>query len=231
MSGNVGRPEPVDGRLALVSGGDRGIGLRIVRLLAERGLRVVWAGREVQHARLAIEALGELADRVAVRELDSADPASVARLVSWMTDRLGRCDVLVNTIAVQVTDDRVVEADLAGTWRLTRSVVPLMRAHRYGRIVNVLCVAEGWLRPPRRLPAYEISASELTALTGQLAADLAADGILVNAYWADAAIQPAAANARLHPAAPADAVVWLATLPDSGPTGVVHRERLPGSLR
>lgn len=226
MSGNERSTEPVDGRLALVSGGDRGVGPRIVRLLAGQGMRVVSASRSLQRARQGIDSLGQLADRVAVRELDNTDPASVARLMSWMTDRLGRCDVLVNTPTLRLTDDRGVasvapdvvrraaEDDLIGTWRLTRAVVPLMRAHGYGRIVNVLGGVENGSRQPRRLPAYEASASGISALTGQLASELVDDGILVNAYWPDGAS---------HAGVPAEAVVWLATLPVDGPTGLVHR--------
>jgi NAD(P)-dependent dehydrogenase (short-subunit alcohol dehydrogenase family) len=245
MNGNQRSPEPADGRLALVTGGDRGAGPQIVRVLAGWGMRVVSASREVQRARLRIDALGELADRVAVRELDSSDPTSVARLVSWLKDRLGRCDVLVNMDAVSVSDGRgaanvtpdlavrAVEAYLVSAWWLNRAVIPLMRANRYGRIVNVYPPSVGLSQSsPRGLPAYEIVAAGLSALTGQLAAEVAADGILVNAYAVTqprAATRPAGARARPHPAALVRTVAWLATLPDDGPTGVVHSENRPGT--
>ena len=93
------------GRVALVSGGNRGLGLRIVGSLAERGMRVVLGSRSVRNGQVAIELLGDLAGRVAVRQLDVTDAASVARLASWLDRRLGGCDVLVNNCAVLFDDD------------------------------------------------------------------------------------------------------------------------------
>jgi NAD(P)-dependent dehydrogenase (short-subunit alcohol dehydrogenase family) len=234
VSGNERSPEPTDGRLALVCGGDRADGLRIVRKLAARGMRVVSASRSVQRARRSIDVLGDLADRVAVRELDYADPGSVARLVSWMADRLGRCDVLVNTAvplrtahpgAVPYATASQVDTDLADLWRLTLATLPLMRANRYGRVVNVVAEVAGGPRSARTPLTSAVAASGLATLTRELAAEVADDGILVNAYWPVPA-RPEPAAPWLHPVPPADVVVWLATLPDDGPTGIVHRGRI-----
>src|SRR5690349_15468453 len=76
-------PEPAAGRVALVSGGNRGLGLEIVRMLAQDGMRVVLASRSVEQGQAAVELLGYLADRVAVRHLDVTDADSTARLASW----------------------------------------------------------------------------------------------------------------------------------------------------
>jgi NAD(P)-dependent dehydrogenase (short-subunit alcohol dehydrogenase family) len=218
--------EQAQARLALVNGADRGPGPRVVRLLAAHGMRVVSAGRSVQRCREALDLLGDLADRIAVRHLDHTDPASIERLVGWLRDRLGRCDVLVNVCDLPAAGGRAaagwvgaaagdgdphrlaVEADLMGAYRLTRAVAPLMRAQRYGRVVNVADVADLRRVPRRRVSAQRASASAVAALTRVLAAELAPDGILVYA-------------------APADTVVWIATLPDGGPTGVVLRRPRP----
>src|SRR5262245_21918947 len=100
------------GRVALVSGGNRGLGLQIVRELADRGLRAVLGTRSVRNGQVAIELLADLADRVAVRQLDITDAVSVARLAYWLDWRLGGCDVLVNNAAVLLERDLDTAADL-----------------------------------------------------------------------------------------------------------------------
>lgn len=225
-------------RVALVTGGNRGLGLEIVRMLAARGLRVVMASRSVQRGRFAVQMLGDLADRVAVRDLDITDPASVERLASWLDQRLGRCDVLVNNAAVLIDDDRdsaaaidldlvrsSLDTNLIGTWRLTQAIVPLMRARRYGRIVNVTSGLASLASMQQGLPAYRVSKHAVNALTRMLADELAADGILVNACCPGPARLEFPDAVRLSVSA--DTPVWLATLPDGGPTGGFYRGRAP----
>jgi NAD(P)-dependent dehydrogenase (short-subunit alcohol dehydrogenase family) len=204
----------VDVPVAIVTDGSAGLGLEIVRRLAGRRMRVVLASRSVASGRAAVVGLGELAMQVAVRELDVADADSVAHLAAWLRHQLGRCDVLVNSAAISVDDDndslgtdldvvrRTLETNLLGTWRLTQAVAPLMRARRYGRIVNI----SGF----RGLPAFDVSMAAVNWLTRVLADDLAEDGILVNGYQPD----PGGDDATTP--------VWLATLPADGPTGALY---------
>jgi NAD(P)-dependent dehydrogenase (short-subunit alcohol dehydrogenase family) len=217
--------EPVDGRVALVSGGDRGRGLQVVRALAECGMRVVLGSRSVDRGRMALDALGDLSDRVAVRQLDVTSAASIEGLMSWLRRRLGQCDVLVNNATVLLDNDagaadvdlavvrRALETNLLGLWRLTQAVVPLMRAGRYGRIVNVAGDLRGG-------SAYRLSKDAVNALTRMLADELADDGILVNACGPDPAeVELRAGSGWLWRSPVADLPVWLATLPPDGPTG------------
>jgi NAD(P)-dependent dehydrogenase (short-subunit alcohol dehydrogenase family) len=215
-------------RVALVSGGNRGLGLELVRRLAEVGMRVVLACRAVEHGRVAVERLGDLADQVAVRQLDIRDPASVAQLVTWMDRRLGRCDVLMNNASVLLDDDRdaagvdldlvrrTLETNLFGMWRLVQAVTPLMRLGRSGRIVNISC---GLVTMPHEASAYRVSKSAVNALTRVLADELAADGILVNACCPVVSVDPPDGGGVMALSMSADTPVWLATLPDNGPTG------------
>ena len=215
-------------RVALVSGGNRGLGFELVRQLAEAGMRVVLTCRAVEHGHVAVERLGDLADHVAVRQLDIGDPASVARLVTWLDRRLGRCDVLVNNASVLFDDDRnaadvdldlvrrTLETNLFGMWRLVQAVTPLMRLGRFGRIVNISC---GLLTMPPGASAYRISKSAVNALTRVLADELAPDGILVNACCPVVSVDVPDGGGATAQFMSAETPVWLATLPDDGPTG------------
>jgi NAD(P)-dependent dehydrogenase (short-subunit alcohol dehydrogenase family) len=222
-------------KVAVVTGGNRGLGLEVVRRLAERGMRVVLACRAVEHGHAAIERLGDLADRVAVRQLDVSDEASVNWLVAWLDRRLGRCDVLVNNASVLYDDDvaaadvdlglvgRTLDTNLFGMWRLVKAIAPLMRVGGYGRIVNISC---GLAYIPRGAAAYRVSKSAVNALTRVFADELAPDGILVNACCPVVGVdRPDGRPMDLTMSA--DTPIWLATLPDGGPTGDFWRSRSP----
>ena len=174
-------------RVAVVSGGSRGLGLEVVRMLADRGMRVVLTSRQVASGCAAVGLLGDAAERVAVRGLDITDMVSVTELVSWLRARLGRCDVLVNNAAVLIDDDRdastvdlalvwrTLETNLFGTWRLTQAIAPLMRAAGYGRIVNVSSGLGSLAGMRRGLAGYRVSKTAVNAMTRMLADELAAD--------------------------------------------------------
>ena len=229
---------PPAGQVAVVSGGNRGLGLQVVRLLAEGGMRVVLASRTVQSGRAALDRLADIADRVAVRPLDVTQAASAAHLALWLERSLGRCDVLVNNAAVLLDDDRdaatadldmvrrTLETNLLGTWQLTQAIVPLMRLGGYGRVVNVSSGLASLASMRRGLPAYRVSKCAVNALTRMLADELAADGILVNACCPEPTrVEFRDSDGSVRLSASADTPVWLATLPDDGPTGGFYRER------
>ncbi len=231
---------PADARVAVVSGGNRGLGLDIVRALAEQGMHVVLGTRSLELGNVAVNLLGDLADRVTVRQLDITDPASVRRLASWLERWFRRCDVLVNNAAVLFADDdeaatidldlaaRTFETNVLGTWRLTQAVVPLMRARRSGRIVNISSGLGSLASMRRGLSAYRISKCAVNALTRVLADELAEHSILVNACSPEPLLPDSLDShgaVRLY--ASADTPVWLANLPDGGPTGGFSRERMP----
>src|SRR5215210_8062216 len=133
-------------RVALVSGGNRGIGLEIVRQLAERGITTILGSRDEESGR---EAADGLSGDVVVRGLDVSDEKSVGRLASFVEEEFGRLDVLVNNAAISNDEgQRGVDADLSrvrealetnlfGAWRLCEVAIPLMQRHGYGRIVNM----------------------------------------------------------------------------------------------
>lgn len=227
----------IEDRVAVVTGGNRGLGLALVRALAQRRTRVVMATRSLDRGWAAVDLLGDLADRVAVRQLDITDQSSVTRLTSWVERQLGRCDILMNNAAVLIDDERgsldvdlnivrrTLDTNLLGTWRVAQAVAPLMRRHHYGRIVNISSSLSRLSSMGTGLPAYRVSQTSISALTRMLACDLADDGILVNACCPgspDVSIGGARSAVEFTPSA--DTAVWLATLPDDGPTGLFFRD-------
>jgi NAD(P)-dependent dehydrogenase (short-subunit alcohol dehydrogenase family) len=207
--------------VALVTGGNRGIGLEVCRQLAERGYDVVMGSRDVERGRAA-------GLDVEVRQLDVADPASIAAL------ELDRCDVLVNNAAIHydtwqhaATADLAVvtealEVNLLGAWRMTQALLPLLRRSPHGRVVNVSSGAGSITTMTSGPPAYSVSKAALNALTRLLAADLRP--ILVNAIcpgWVATDMGGAGGRPVAEGAA---GIVWAATLPDDGPTGGFFRD-------
>ena len=226
-----------NGRVALVSGGNRGIGLEIVRQLAGRGITVILGSRDEERGRAAVEGLS---GDVVVRQLDVTDEGSVARLAASVGDEFGRLDILVNNAGISNDDgqrgvnadlDRVrqaLEANLFGAWRLCEMAIPLMQRHGYGRIVNLSSGMGALEDMGAGSPGYRISKTALNALTRILASELRGSGILVNSVcpgWVQTDMGSPRAPRPVEEGA--DTPVWAATLPRGGPTGGFFRDRRP----
>jgi len=231
-------PGPAERRIALVSGANRGLGLEIARQLATRGLHVLMGSRDEARGAAAAENLAAEGLEVEARQLDVTDAESIRRLAHGVRERPGRLDVLVNNAGVGgnrgeegTTVDfeavrRTLETNLFGAWRLCQAFIPLMRERGFGRIVNVSSGAGRLTGMNGRLPAYRVSKTALNAVTRILAEELTGSGILVNSAdvgWVRTDM--GGPNARSSVEEGADTPVWLATLPDDGPTGGFFRER------
>jgi 3-oxoacyl-[acyl-carrier protein] reductase len=181
---------PLAGRVALVTGGSRGIGRGIVEALAGHGAAVAFAYRSQTAPAQELEAsLRDGGARVWSGACELGTPASLSALVEQATAALGPIDILVNNAAV-VRDahvmfldgtrwDEVLGVNLDGAFHLVRAVVRGMLLRRWGRIINVSS-------PSARVPlpgqaAYAASKAGLEGLTRALSKDLAAKGVLVNA--------------------------------------------------
>jgi 3-oxoacyl-[acyl-carrier protein] reductase len=196
--------------VALVTGGNGGLGQRICRALAREGARiaVVCARSRDQ----ADEVARELASRhrvdAAAFACDVTDGAAVGRLVADVAARFGRLDVLVNDAAYNtaipfhdldgLTEevwDRIMAVNLTGPMRLTRAVAPAMKAQGRGRIVNISSVAG--LSPTGSSIAYAVSKAGLIHLTRCMAVALAPE-TLVNCV-APGLLEGTRATANLRP--------------------------------
>jgi NAD(P)-dependent dehydrogenase (short-subunit alcohol dehydrogenase family) len=226
-------------RVALVTGANRGLGLETSRQLLTRGLTVVMAGRDVaalEHARSRLEK--SLQARAVPVPMDVTDPESVQAAHRLVNDRAGSVDVLVNNAAVLLFESENVlsiprdgyrdtfDTNVFGVIDVCRTFVPDMVRRRYGRVVNVSSGAGQLARMSTYAPAYSISKTALNAFTRVLAGTYRHAGVLVNAVdpgWVRTDM--GGPSAPRSPEQGADTIVWLATLPDSGPTGGFFRDR------
>lgn len=224
-------------RVALVSGGNRGIGLEVCRQLAEKDYTVILGSRDESQGQ---EAAGKLDGDVYARQLDVSDRESVERLAGQIGEDFGRLDVLVNNAGVSNDNgqsgveadlDRVreaLEANLFGAWHLCEATIPLMQANGYGRIVNVSSGLGALEDMGGGQPGYRLSKAGLNVLTRILASELRGTGILVNSVcpgWVRTDMGGSNASRSVEDGA--DTPVWAATLQDNGPTGGFFRDRRP----
>lgn len=225
-------------RVALVTGGNRGIGLATATQLAARGLRVVIGARQPAQGEAAVlqaKAAGWV-------QLDVADESSRTRAINEVLRREGRLDVLINNAGVALDKwvpaarldlevlRTTMETNLYAPLRLSQIALPAMHAQGYGRIVN-LSSELGSLAESKMgsSAAYRMSKTALNMLTRLLALELKdAPGILVNAAapgWVQTEL--GGEGAPRTPDEGADTPVWLATLPEGGPNGGFFRDRQP----
>ena len=232
----------MDKRIAVVTGANRGIGLEICRQLADAGLCVVLTSRDESKGKRARDALDTGAAEVRFHQLDVTDGGSVESLAQHLEAEYGRLDVLVNNAGVLYDDDRqearvlevsierfrvTMEPNFYGPLRMCQAMAPLLRKSNSGRIVNVssgLGQLEGMVDGH---PAYGVSKTALNALTRLTADALGKDGVLVNAMCPGLVDTDMGRPEGRPVEEGADTVVWLALLPEDGPSGGLFRDREP----
>ncbi len=227
-------------RIAIVTGGNRGIGWQVCHDLAAQGLQVLLTARRAASGEEAAARLQEMGLPVAFHQLDVTDTASVRRLTKTVADRYGRADVLINNAAVKLDGSispleldmavlrQTMETNVYGPLRLCQALIPLMQRQGYGRIVNVSSQAGRLSNPQADGLAYRTSKAALNMVTRVLAKRLEGSNILVNAVhpgWVRTEMGGPSAPRPL--AESTDTIIWLATLPDAGPTGGFFYDRKP----
>jgi NAD(P)-dependent dehydrogenase (short-subunit alcohol dehydrogenase family) len=219
-----------DGRVALVSGASRGIGAEIARELAgDHGFLVFAGARNPDQV-----APGEGIEPI---RLDVTDQPTVEAARERLGSEVGRLDALVNnagvygdsTGAADYDLDRaheVLEVNTFGPWRLIEAFLPLLRESDAPRVVNVSSGAGQLSEMNGGRAAYRLSKAALNALTRTLASDerwLKANTMCPG--WVRTDMGGSAAPRSVEEGA--DTAVWLATLPEDGPSGGFFRDRKP----
>ena len=173
-------------KLALVTGGGRGIGRAIALAFAGEGARIAVAARTAEQVEQVAAEIGNSAIAVVC---DVSDPQSVAQMFAETRERLGDVDILVNNAGIAESATLVTTSDelwhrhlainLSGTFYCTRAALPAMLEKRWGRIINIASIAAKTGSP--YISAYAASKHGVLGLTRVVALEVATSGITVNA--------------------------------------------------
>jgi NAD(P)-dependent dehydrogenase (short-subunit alcohol dehydrogenase family) len=228
-------------QIAIVTGGNRGIGREIARQLMRHGIFVVIGARNAAKCEHAVAELSNEGSSIAAFPLDVDSGDSVRGFVEYVQEHHGTPGILVNNAGIhpEVATGRVLETpmsvwratfetNLLGVVRLCREVVPRMQKSGYGRVVNIASGLGQLDHMTDGRPAYRASKAALNALTRTLAAEVAGTGVLVNSMtpgWVRSNIGGPDAPRSVEEGA--DTAVWLSLLPPDGPTGHFFRDRKP----
>jgi len=227
-------------RLALVTGANTGIGFEISRQLAEKNITVLMGARDEKKG---VDATNRLIDQgldVHSLLIDVTDPTMIQAALGRIRDEFKRLDILVNNAGILIDSNtgilelslsllqNTLETNTFGPLLLSQACIPLMEKNHYGRIVNISSTLGSFHDMADQSstdgevlsPAYRLSKTMLNGITVMMASDLKGTNILVNAAcpgWARTRL--GGNQAPLLPGEAAETPVWLATLPDDGPTG------------
>jgi 3-oxoacyl-[acyl-carrier protein] reductase len=180
------------GKVVLVTGSSRGIGLAEARLFAAEGARVAINGIDPVRAEEAAASIRGGGGDAQAFVADVTKPQEVARLFARIAERMGECSILVNNAGLagrhlgkpvdEISEedwDKVIDSHLRATWLCTRAALPAMRAAKWGRIVNTSSIHHtGGGRPG--LASYAAAKGAISAFSRTAAKEVAADGITIN---------------------------------------------------
>lgn len=229
-------------KVAVVTGANRGLGFETCRQLAKEGIYVILTSRDEDKGIVAAEKLQSEKLKVTSHSLDVTNPDSIELLAKYIKDNFGRLDILVNNAGILIgsaedssifnskieTIKKTMETNVYGPLQVSQALIPMMKVHNYGRVVNVSSGMGQLTYMNRGYPGYRLSKTSINALTRILADELQGTNILVNAVcpgWVKTDM--GGPEASRTPQEGADTIVWLATLPDGSPSGGFYRDRKP----
>lgn len=177
------------GKVALVTGGSKGLGKAMARGLAEAGADIVISSRHEDELQQAAREIGAgLSRKVIYRVADMTDRSAVRELADFAIGEMGKVDILINNAGSnipqgidEITDDawdRIIELNLNSCMALTRAVVPQMRSRKWGRIIHISSIMGLGSKEARN--SYSATKSALIGMCRATALDVGMDGITVN---------------------------------------------------
>lgn len=226
------------GKYALVTGGNKGIGFAICQGLLAAGFDVIVAGRSLDNAKAAAEKLQSTNSKVRVVELDIADDQSIDQAVKHLSQEIPQLDVLVNNAGIYPDEgvniltisrellNRTMNTNTFGPIRTSQAFLPLLEKAPQARIINVSSGYGQLDGLSFDVPSYCLSKLTLNGATIMLAEALQAKGIVVNAIdpgWVKTDM--GGSSAPRSPEQGADTAIWLATEASQKLSGKLFRDR------
>jgi len=224
--------------VAMVTGANRGLGLEICLQLSALNMRVVMTARNTTLLDEAVATIGGPSDRLSAVTMNVTNLNSIEAARLSIECRFGPVDILINNAAIMCFEDEAVlsttpesfeaalDTNLLGAVRTCSVFVPGMTGRGFGRVVNISSRAGVTRHMSTFAPAYSVSKAALNAFTKILAETCRGTGLLINACdpgWIRTDMGGPTAPRSVSEGA--DTAVWLATLPEDGPTGSLFRER------
>ena len=225
---------------ALITGGNRGIGLEVARQMARKDYEVVLSARDPQKGQHAADKLKAEGLNVRFLPLDLANDRSIHALATTLNEEEKGLDVLINNAGIHYDSfqqarnpdfrivDEAMRINFIGPWKLAVALLPLMEKVDNPRIVNVSSGAGALTDMGEGTPAYSASKAALNVLTIKLSAELTASGFKVNAVcpgWVRTDMGGPSAPRSVEEGAAS--VVWAADLDKHGPSGGFYRDGKP----
>ena len=180
----------LNGHVALIIGGNRGLGLSMASALAEAGASISIAARDKKINEEAVQKLKtEYNVEVISNYCDVTEEASIKDVVAKTIERFGKIDILINSAGINIRGpieglsvsdfNKVQQVNVTGSWIACREVIPVMKKNNYGRIINIGSMLSVTAIPERT--PYATSKGAILQLTRSLAMEVAKEGITVNA--------------------------------------------------
>jgi NAD(P)-dependent dehydrogenase (short-subunit alcohol dehydrogenase family) len=222
-------------KIALITGGNRGIGLAIAQGLLAKGYQVIITARSLDHAKQAAE---KLAGNVLPVELDVSSDLSIKQAVATLNQSIDRLDVLINNAGIYPDEgvniltikrellDLTLNTNTLGAIAMVQSFLPLLEKSQDARVINVSSGYGEINGLSAEVPSYCLSKLALNGATIMLAEALQSKSIVVNSMcpgWVRTDM--GGASAPRSPEQGADTAIWLATAAPHSETGKFWRDR------
>ncbi|WP_088011997.1 SDR family NAD(P)-dependent oxidoreductase [Gottfriedia acidiceleris] len=223
-------------RIALVTGGNRGIGYELVKQLALNGFKVILTSRDQEKGDKVTQKLNHFNLDVSFLEMDVNNQVSINNAANTVQKKYGRLDVLINNAGVIFHEDenllkmepaileKTMTTNFFGAYHVIRTFITIMEQQGYGRIINVSSEYGAMSEMAyQQVGAYKLSKLALNGLTRLLAAEIKGD-IKINAVdpgWVSTDM--GGPSAPTSPKQAAESIIWLATIGSDGPTGGFFR--------